>query len=87
MWDRLLVDCRIATMEPMPGNPLGIVEHGAIGIQDGRIVRVGKRAELAGFRIPVWGAFLLIYPPLCLALFAVTYLAFRWRWWRASNSQ
>ena len=44
-------------------------------------------AELAGFRIPVWAAFLLIYPPLCLALFAVTYLAFRWRWWRASNSQ
>ena len=23
MWDRLLVDCRIATMEPGPGNPLG----------------------------------------------------------------
>src|SRR5829696_9091412 len=50
MWDRLLVDCRIATMEPMPGNPLGIVEHGAIGISEGRIVRVGKRTELAGFR-------------------------------------
>src|SRR5688500_13378007 len=50
MWDRLFVDCRIATMEPMPGSPLGIVEHGAIGIQDGRIVRVGKRTELAGFR-------------------------------------
>jgi len=50
MWDRLLVDCRIATMEPAPGNPLGIVESGAIGIEDGRIVRVGKRTELAGFR-------------------------------------
>src|SRR5829696_7151554 len=50
MWDRLLVDCRIATMEPMPGNTLGIVEHGAIGISEGRIVRVGKRTELAGFR-------------------------------------
>jgi len=50
MWDRLLVDCNIATLEERPGNPLGIVEHGAIGIADGKIVRVGKRTEMAGFR-------------------------------------
>jgi len=51
MWDRLLVDCRIATCEgSAPGNPLGIIEKGAIGIADGKIVRVGKRTELAGFR-------------------------------------
>jgi imidazolonepropionase len=50
MWDRLLVDCRIATFEEVPGNPLGLVENGAIGIADGKIVRVGKRTELAGFR-------------------------------------
>jgi len=50
MWDRLLVDCRIATFEEAPGDPLGIVENGAIGIADGEIVRVGKRTELAGFR-------------------------------------
>ena len=50
MWDRLLTDCRVATMEPAPGNPLGIIENGAIGIQDGRIVRVGTRTELAGHR-------------------------------------
>jgi len=50
MWDRLLVDCRIASMEPAPGNPLGLIENGAIAIQDGRILRVGKRTELAGFR-------------------------------------
>ncbi len=60
MWDRLLVDCRVATMEPAPGNPLGVVDSGAIGIQDGRIVRVGKRTELAGFRarevVPLGGA-------------------------------
>ena len=47
MWDRLLVDCKIATSE---GNGLGIVENGAIGIADGKIVRVGKRTELAGYR-------------------------------------
>ena len=50
MWDRLLVDCRIATFEEAHGNPLGIVENGAIGIADGKVVRVGKRTELAGFR-------------------------------------
>jgi imidazolonepropionase len=47
MWDRLLVDCNIATLE---GDGLGIVENGAIGIADGKIVRVGKRTELAGNR-------------------------------------
>jgi imidazolonepropionase len=50
MWDRLLVDCNIATFENMPGNLLGLVENAAIGIADGKIVRVGKRTELAGFR-------------------------------------
>ena len=50
MWDRLLVDCRIATFEEARGNPLGLIDNGAIGIADGKIVRVGKRTELAGFR-------------------------------------
>lgn len=51
MWDRLLVDCRIATCEDGGrGNLLGVIENGAIGIADGRIVRVGKRTELAGYR-------------------------------------
>ncbi|HEX5258194.1 MAG TPA: imidazolonepropionase [Sphingomicrobium sp.] len=50
MWDRLLVDCNIATFEESPGNPLGLIDNGAIGIADGKIVRVGKRTELAGFR-------------------------------------
>jgi imidazolonepropionase len=50
MWDRLLVDCNIATLEERPGNPLGIIENGAIAIADGKVLRVGKRTELAGFR-------------------------------------
>jgi len=50
MWGRLLVDCHIATMVPAPNNPLGIIENGAIAIEGGRILRVGKRTELAGFR-------------------------------------
>ena len=50
MWDRLLVDCNIATLEERPASPLGIIENGAIGISDGKVVRVGNRTELAGFR-------------------------------------
>jgi imidazolonepropionase len=50
MWDRLLVDCNIACLEESPGNPLGLIENGAIGIDGGKIVRVGKRTELAGYR-------------------------------------
>ena len=34
-------------MAPSPGNPLGLVVNAAIGIQDGRIVRVGKRTDKA----------------------------------------
>jgi hypothetical protein len=35
--------------------------------------------------LPVWAVFLCIYPPLCAALYWVTYLAFRWRWWRSGG--
>ncbi len=60
MWDRLLTDCHVATMVPRPGDPLGIVSNAAIGIADGKIVRVGRRAELAGYRakevVPLGGA-------------------------------
>jgi imidazolonepropionase len=60
MWDRLLVDCRVATMEAAPGDPLGIIENGAIAIEGGRILRVGTRTELAGHRarevLPLGGA-------------------------------
>jgi imidazolonepropionase len=50
MWDRLLVDCNIATMDGAVPGPFGAIENGAIGIQDGRIVRVGRRTELAGYQ-------------------------------------
>ena len=50
MWDRLLTDCHVVTMVPAHGNPLGLFPNAAIGIDGGRIVRVGKRTEMAGFR-------------------------------------
>jgi imidazolonepropionase len=60
MWDRLFVDCHAVTMVHANGNPMGIQRDAAIGVQDGKIVRVGKRTELAGFRaaevVPLGGA-------------------------------
>jgi imidazolonepropionase len=50
MWDRLLVDCNIATMDPARPGAFGTIENGAIGIVEGRIVAVGRRTELAGYR-------------------------------------
>lgn len=50
MWDRLLTNCNIATMDPAIAAPFGAIEDGAIGIQDGRIVRIGRRMDLAGYR-------------------------------------
>nr|WP_243444861.1 imidazolonepropionase [Sphingosinicella humi] len=37
-------------MDPAVGAPFGAIEDGAIAIQDGRILRVGRRVELAGNR-------------------------------------
>jgi imidazolonepropionase len=50
MWDRLLIDCNIATMDPAVPGPFGAIEDGAVAIQDGRIIRVGRRVELAGMK-------------------------------------
>ncbi|MET1112070.1 MAG: imidazolonepropionase [Allosphingosinicella sp.] len=37
-------------MDPAAPGAFGAIEDGAIGIQDGRIVRVGRRIDLAGYR-------------------------------------
>jgi imidazolonepropionase len=62
MWDRLLVDCNIATMDPAVPGAFGAIENGAIGIAEGRIVRVGRRTELAGYQAksvePLHGAWI-----------------------------
>jgi imidazolonepropionase len=50
MWDRLLTNCNLATMDPAVPGAFGAIEDGAVGIQDGRIVRVGRRIDLAGYR-------------------------------------
>ncbi|HEY0116193.1 MAG TPA: imidazolonepropionase [Allosphingosinicella sp.] len=46
----MLVDCHVATMDPAVPAPFGAIENGAIGIVDGKVVRAGRRSELAGYR-------------------------------------
>ncbi|TFI58888.1 imidazolonepropionase [Sphingomonas parva] len=50
MWDRLLTNCNVATMDPTTPGSFGAIEDASIGIQDGRIVQVGRRIDLAGYR-------------------------------------
>jgi imidazolonepropionase len=50
MWDRLLTNCNVATMDPAVPGAFGIIEDGAVGILDGRIVTVGRRIDLVGYR-------------------------------------
>ncbi len=47
MWDALMLDVRLATMEERRG-PYGIVDDGALGVCDGRIVYCGPRGDLPG---------------------------------------
>ncbi len=45
-----------------------------------------EQKYLPGVPIPVWGAFLLLYPILCLIIFGITNVAFRYRWWKAGGT-
>ncbi|MDP3414465.1 imidazolonepropionase [Falsiroseomonas sp.] len=48
MFDRVWLDAHLCTMVPREGDPLGVIEDGAIAAKDGRIAWVGPRAELPG---------------------------------------
>jgi ABC-type transport system involved in multi-copper enzyme maturation permease subunit len=41
------------------------------------------RLPFRGLHLPVWAIFLAIDPPLCFIGIIISYLAFRWRWWKA----
>ncbi|MBU8537766.1 imidazolonepropionase [Falsiroseomonas tokyonensis] len=46
IFDRVWLDANLCTMVPRDGDPLGVIEDGAIAAKDGRIAWVGPRAEL-----------------------------------------
>lgn len=50
MWDRILVNCNIATMDPDVPGPFGALEDAMIAIDGGKIARVGRRIDMAGFQ-------------------------------------
>ena len=45
MWDALWLDVRLATMEEGRG-AYGVIDDGALGVSDGRIVFCGRRDDL-----------------------------------------
>ncbi len=45
-----------------------------------------KSTLIPGLRLPVWAAFLLLYPMLAVVLYGATYVAFRYRWWKAGGT-
>ena len=46
-WDRLFVDCRLATLD-LRGEPYGLIDDGALACRDGELVFVGAAADLRG---------------------------------------
>ena len=56
------------------------MDNQPLAVADPVLIPIAGRVAL-----PVWAIFLCIYPPLSLVLLGVTYLAFRWRWWRAGG--
>ncbi len=45
-----------------------------------------KATLLPGIGLPVWAVFLMIYPVIALVLYGATYVAFRYRWWKAGGT-
>lgn len=48
MFDQVWLDAHLCTMVPRPGDPLGVIEDGAVAAKDGRIAWVGRRDEIPG---------------------------------------
>lgn len=48
MFDRLIVNARVATMDPAVAGPFGLMRDGAVGITNGRITWSGPRGLLPG---------------------------------------
>lgn len=48
MFDRLLINCNLATMNPALEVPFGSIKDGYVAIKAGRIAQVGRREDLGG---------------------------------------
>ncbi len=67
--------------------PMHVNRNGSgLNVESLEIARMPIVPLSGGMGLPVFAIFLLVYPPLCLLLFGVTYLAFRIRWWRTGGT-
>jgi ABC-type transport system involved in multi-copper enzyme maturation permease subunit len=41
---------------------------------------------IPGIGLPVWAVFLMLYPVVAVILYGLTYIAFRYRWWKAGGT-
>lgn len=46
MWDRLYTNGHVASMDPNNSTAFGAIHDAALGIKDGRIIWIGKGADL-----------------------------------------
>lgn len=49
--DLLVVNARVVTCDGPPGDPLGIIERGTVGVRDGRIAHLGEAGGLGAERV------------------------------------
>ncbi len=64
-------------MRPSQLSVLSVSEADAVSLEPTLIPGIG---------LPVWAVFLLLYPVLAVILYGVTYVAFRYRWWKAGGT-
>ena len=49
LWDLLITDANIATMDPAVDAPYGAIENAAIAVKDGKIAWLGAQTDLPKF--------------------------------------
>ena len=65
---------------PMKPSQFSLPEGGTV------TTKLPPATLIPGIGLPVWAAFLILYPVLAVILYAATYLAFRIRWWKAGGT-
>jgi len=65
--------------------PMHVVRNEGFGNQPMPVADTILIPITRSVKLPVWSIFLGIYPLLSALFFWVSYLAFRWRWWRAGG--
>ena len=67
---------------PMKPSQFSMPESSSIAAS----TRLPAATLIPGIGLPVWAAFLLLYPVLAVILYGFTYLAFKIRWWKAGGT-